>query len=133
MRLPNEAEWEYAARAGSKESRYAPLHAYAWFIDNSGDTRRPVAQKQPNAWRLYDMLGNVWQWTADQWSEDYSHAADTDPEGPASATPPVRVTRGGGFDTNRVSVRFSSRGVPGLHYGGQWGFRYAGEQIPARN
>ena len=59
-RLPTEAEWEYAARAGSTSSRYGELNAVAWYSGNSGKETHPVGQKQPNAWGLYDMLGNVW-------------------------------------------------------------------------
>ncbi len=66
-RLPTEAEWEYAARAGSTAARYGELDAIAWYVDNSGLGARRVKQRQPNAWGLYDMLGNVWEWTADQY------------------------------------------------------------------
>jgi formylglycine-generating enzyme required for sulfatase activity len=66
MRLPDEAEWEYAARANTTGSRYAnDLDAIAWYKDNSFGHSHPVAQKQPNAFNLYDMLGDMWQWTTD--------------------------------------------------------------------
>jgi formylglycine-generating enzyme required for sulfatase activity len=73
MELPTEAQWEYAARAGSNEARYGPLDAIAWYSGNSGGTTHPVGLKRPNAWSLYDMLGNVWQWTA----SDYNSTTKT--------------------------------------------------------
>jgi formylglycine-generating enzyme required for sulfatase activity len=66
MRLPKEAEWEYAARAGSKGPRYGNLDEIAWYAKNSGSQTHDVAQKKPNAWGLYDMLGNVFEWTQEQ-------------------------------------------------------------------
>jgi formylglycine-generating enzyme required for sulfatase activity len=66
-RLPNEAEWEYACRAGSQGPRYGHLDDIAWFAENSGGRSQPVGLKQPNAWGLYDMLGNVWEWCSDQY------------------------------------------------------------------
>ena len=65
MRLPTEAEWEYAARAGSPAARYGNLDEIAWYTGNSGSKTHEVGQKKPNDFGLYDMLGNVWQWTAD--------------------------------------------------------------------
>ena len=64
MRLPTEAEWEYAARGGKPGARYGELDAIAWYFKNAMEKTHDVGQKQPNAYGLYDMLGNVWQWTA---------------------------------------------------------------------
>jgi len=66
-RLPTGKEWEYAARGGTTSPRYGPLEAVAWYIGNSGGTTHPVGLKPPNAYGLYDMLGNVWEWTADNY------------------------------------------------------------------
>jgi formylglycine-generating enzyme required for sulfatase activity len=100
-RLPAEAEWEYAARAGTS-STYSfgddagALSGYAWFKDNSRDTTHPVGQKQPNPWGLYDMHGNVWEWVQDWYEERYySSSTSTDPKGPSSGS--NRVIRGGSW------------------------------------
>ena len=116
-RLPTEAEWEYAVRAGTSGGRYGNLDTIAWYEDNSGLRTHPVGQKAPNAWRLHDMLGNVWEWVGD-WYGDYPGGEVTDPQGPASGS--ERVGRGGGWGIGargcRASVRadVSSGARPGV-------------------
>ncbi len=101
-RLLTEAEWEYACRAGSTTPRYGPLDQIAWYKENSGGTTHPVGQKLPNAWGLYDMLGNVYEWTQDRYG-DYSAGHQTDPAGPKSSF--NRVRRGGGWNYGARGVR----------------------------
>ena len=106
-RLPTEAEWEYAARAGTRADRYARgLDGIAWCADNSEETTHPVGQKTPNAWGLHDMVGNVWEWVEDIYGA-YSGGSVTDPEGPASGS--LRVLRGGGWSNRARHCRTSSR------------------------
>jgi formylglycine-generating enzyme required for sulfatase activity len=107
-RLPTEAEWEYAGRAGSAEARYSPIDEVAWYSGNSGGKTHDVAQKRANAFKLYDMLGNVWEWVNDWYGENYYAAApEGDPQGPSSGR--YRVLRGGSWDVNAGDVRVSSR------------------------
>jgi formylglycine-generating enzyme required for sulfatase activity len=93
-RLPTEAEWEYAARAGSQADRYGDIDDIAWYVGNSGNKSHLVGQKRPNALGLYDMLGNVWEWCKD-WKGDYSTGSVTDPIGPTLGL--RRIYRGGGW------------------------------------
>jgi formylglycine-generating enzyme required for sulfatase activity len=99
--LPTEAQWEYACRAGSAGkwcfgSDESQLGKYAWFDRNSGSQTHPVGQKQPNAWRLFDMHGNVWEWCGDWYADSYSGAlSERNPTGPNSGT--FRVLRGGSW------------------------------------
>src|SRR4051794_30773940 len=111
-RLPTEAEWEYASRAGSTGPRYGPLDTVAWYVGNSGRTTHPGGLKQANAFGLYDMLGNVWEWTASNY----------DTSGPA------KVVRGGSWGNISWLVRASYRvrGVPSDRFV-NIGFRCAGE------
>lgn len=113
-RLPTEAEWEYAARAGS-ESAYSfddaeeQLGRYAWYSTNSGNKTHPVGLKQSNAWGLYDMHGNVWEWCQDWYDENYySSSPSTDPRGPSSGK--YRVLRGGSWGSSFNKGRAASRG-----------------------
>jgi formylglycine-generating enzyme required for sulfatase activity len=110
-RLPTEAEWEYACRAGSKTAysfgkSSEKLGDYAWFSQNSNDRPHPVALKKPNAWGLYDMHGNVWEWCSD-WYGDYPEGAVTDPSGPEEGS--VRVYRGGSWLNGAASCRSANR------------------------
>lgn len=139
MRLPTEAEWEYAARAGYPGSpRYGDIDAIAWYVGNSGLHTHAVMQKRENDWQLYDMLGNVWQWTADWYEPNYYsklslQVATGDPQGPTSppSGPGERVLRGGGCFSHAKEIRFASRysNVPNLP-GHDNGFRCAGPTLP---
>jgi formylglycine-generating enzyme required for sulfatase activity len=93
-RLPTEAEWEYAARAGTTGPYAGKLDALAWYGQYPGGRTHPVAKKQSNAWGLYDMHGNVWEWTAD-WYGSYRSGAVSDPTGPSTGS--NRVRRGGSW------------------------------------
>ena len=117
-RLPTEAEWEYAARAGSQTAYYTygsetnQLGNYAWYDDNSGRQTHPSASKKANAWDLYDMYGNVSEWVQD-W---YGHEAVTDPTG--SPTGAYRVLRGGGCadDARHLRSAFRNGVYPSFRY-----------------
>jgi formylglycine-generating enzyme required for sulfatase activity len=132
-RLPTESEWEYAARAGSGAARYANLDDVAWYGDNSGNRTldsqdilekdpknlynrelangnaiKPVGTKQPNSWKLYDTLGNVWEWTADWYGDKYYEQKDgQDPKGPQSGQ--GKTIRGGSWDRTPSFLRVSGR------------------------
>jgi len=114
-RLPTEAEWEYAARAGTT-TKYgcgddpSCLNATSWFAGNSENITHAVAQKQPNDWGLYDMLGNAWEWTADWYSADYySFSPSDNPKGHLSGS--SRALRGGSWIRNFNDLRISNRGL----------------------
>jgi formylglycine-generating enzyme required for sulfatase activity len=129
MRLPTEAEWEYAATPGAATVGGPLLDAVAWYSDNTR-TPQPVARKQPNAVGVYDMQGNVAEWTAD-WYGNYSAVAVTDPKGPAAAQ--ERVVRGGAFNEPARAARVYWRSPLGPEFRlDDVGFRCAGEALPAR-
>jgi formylglycine-generating enzyme required for sulfatase activity len=125
-RLPTEAEWEYAARAGATGPRHGDLNAIAWYRANSGGHTHEVAQKQPNGFGLYDVLGNVWEWVADWYHEKYYAAFD--PRGPPSGQ--FRVLRGGSWYSDPRSVRASSRAGVAPGWNVNCGFRGVREVIP---
>ncbi|MGE3536196.1 MAG: formylglycine-generating enzyme family protein [Candidatus Tectimicrobiota bacterium] len=108
LTLPTEAQWEYACRAGTETARYAAdLGAIAWYARNSGSTTHAVGQKRPNAWGLYDMLGNVDEWCHDG-MRTYTRAGVSDPIGPTEAGA-NRALRGGSWYNSARYVRAAGR------------------------
>jgi sulfatase modifying factor 1 len=109
-RLPTEAEWEYAARAGTDYvySGSSTVGDVAWYHSNASSQPHPVAQKLPNDWGLYDMTGNVYEWVWDWYdSSYYSSSPSSDPEGPTSAS--SRVVRGGSWKIGASDARVAGR------------------------
>jgi formylglycine-generating enzyme required for sulfatase activity len=137
-RLPTEAEWEYATRAGTTTAFYSggitikdfacdldpKLNTIGWYCGNSGDTTHPVGQKQPNFWGLYDMSGNVCEWCQD-WYGTYPENDRINPSGPSSGV--ARVIRGGGWYDVARRCRSASRtsSSPGNQRNSGYGFRLA--------
>ena len=114
FRLPSEAEWEYAARAGT-QTAYAfgddpnQLGKYAWFDDNSGNETHSVGQKKPNGFGLYDMHGNVWEWVADTWHDNYTGAPNDGSIWGKLGDKKAKVLRGGSWISNPNSCRSAYR------------------------
>ena len=126
VRLPSEAEWEYACRAGTATPYYsgssdADLAQVGWYSENSDHRAHPVGEKQPNAWGLYDTHGNVWEFCAD-FIVDYAQMADTDPIGIVS--PRTGAMRGGGWLFGPEKCRAATRLLSDDMFGGA-GFRVA--------
>jgi formylglycine-generating enzyme required for sulfatase activity len=116
-RLPTEAEWEYAARAGSSTSRYGELDEIAWYDKNSENTVHRAGQKRANPFGLFDMLGNAWEWVNDWYDgKYYSRSPEVDPVGPETGQ--MHGLRGGSWLNNSKLVRASDRGrsLPELRF-----------------
>ncbi len=116
MRLPTDAEWEYAAGGGSEHLCWAgtshdgELNEYAWFRLNSGKQPQPVGRKKPNPFGLYDMSGNVAEWCADWFGQSYyAESSSENPLGPLSGT--SRVLRGGSVFNDATRIRITYRGM----------------------
>ena len=125
-RLPTESEWEYACRAGSSTAYCfgegeARLGEYAWYNENSGSKTHPVGQKAPNAWGLYDMHGNVWEWC--DWLGDYPSGSVTDPTG--ASTGSYRGRRGGSWGSGAAHCRSANRWYAPSYRDDSLGFRLA--------
>jgi formylglycine-generating enzyme required for sulfatase activity len=119
-RLPTEAEWEYACRAGA-DAAAVDRDAVAWHAGNSDGGTHAVAQKQPNAWLLHDMLGNVAEWTQDAYAP-YPRQDETDPTGAAAGG--AKAVRGGSFRSFPPALRCAARtGVGGAYQQPHVGFR----------
>lgn len=116
-RLPREAEWEYAARSGGKFERYAggdAIETVAWYSGNSGHRTHPVGQKKANGIGIYDMSGNVWQWTSDWYDKNYYRESPrNNPKGPLSGT--KRIFRGGSwfYDPRGARTTYRDFHLPG--------------------
>ena len=114
-RLPSEAEWEYACRAGTTTVYYfgndaTKLGGYAWYSENSDDKFQKTGQKIPNAWGLYDMLGNVMEWTLDHYDENlYAGMTEKDPMAKINSSRYPKSIRGGGFTDEAIGLRCAKR------------------------
>ena len=149
LRFPSEAEWEYACRAGTEGLNYAEslenemegegtesLGQIAWYARNSDDQTHSVAQKEPNNFGLYDMLGNVWEWCEDEWHSNYEGAPNDgaawlrQPSYPDAEGRGLRVIRGGSWGAGARVVRSAFRGRVEPSFRGDYlGFRCAGGPV----
>ncbi len=109
LRLPTEAEWEYACRAGTDGPYAGELAEMGWHLGNSAGTTHPVGAKKPNAWGLYDLHGNVREWCQDFYSLEYVDEAATDPTGPVKSSGYGQVVRGGGWASYAFFCRSAAR------------------------
>ena len=133
FRLPTEAEWEYAARSGGKQERFAgsdDIDRVAWYSLNSGGHTHPVGLKNPNGLGLYDMSGNVWQWTGDWYDRFYyRESLRNNPSGPVSGA--LRVFRGGSWFYDQRGIRASYRDYAKPDYSSSYlGFRLVAPERP---
>ncbi|MFL6214136.1 MAG: formylglycine-generating enzyme family protein [Blastocatellia bacterium] len=123
-RLPTEAEWEYACRAGSNGDYAGKLDAMAWVDENSQQMSHPVGEKQPNAWGLYDMHGNVFEWCEDYYDAGYyAQSPSVDPRGPETGS--FRVKRGGGWMFSASFARSAARDL----FAPSYRFNYVGFRL----
>ena len=123
--LPTEAQWEYACRAGSTgqfcygdDPEAKQLGEYAWYCTNSGRKTHPVGQKRPNAWGLYDVHGNVWEWCQDWYGDHYGSSVGSDPRGPSFGA--ARVVRGGSW----IFIDYCCRGAYRYGFGPDYRYIY---------
>jgi len=115
-RLPSEAEWEYACRAGSGSSEFfwsdneSPAKEYAWFRENAGGKTHPVGQKKANPYGVYDITGNIWEWLQDSWHDNYQRAPDNGSAWEIGDNNSQRVLRGGSWNNLPYRLRSANRG-----------------------
>ena len=123
-RLPTEAEWEYAARGGTTGARYGDFDQIGWHSGNSGNQTQPVGQRQANGFGLYDMIGNVWEWTWDWYDEEYQPGSVSDPVGPSTGS--YRILRGCSWYSLAARCRAANRNGDSQERRHYWfGFRAA--------
>lgn len=131
--MPAEAEWEYACRAGTTGDYAGNLDDMGWYLDNSGDQTHPVGQKQPNAWGLYDMHGNVWEWCQDWQHENYNGAPTDESAWLSNGQQKERVLRGGSLAEFAEASRSAARDwyAPDARDYGYVGFRVVAVALSA--